>query len=247
MAPTRDAELAQRIATLLDEAGIPAAVDVENGVARLYGAVTSPEMREAAIDLARAVDGIRAVDDQLEYEVVSPDTPTESLEDDGAFGYADLWAQRDEISDTDPDFTGDVGADAALFQRSIEEAEPYFPPTDPVVEPDTSEEELRVVGGFQDTAMDELATDPDAQPGDTRGETDRYRSRDDDDIREDVLRELREDAMTSELDLDVTVVNGVVYLRGTVPGVDDAENAESVAWRVPGVVDVQDLTDVEGV
>lgn len=47
--------------------------------------------------------------------------------------------------------------------------------------------------------------------------------------------ELREDAATTDLRVDVLVWDGVVRLRGTVPTLEDADNAEAVAARVPGV------------
>lgn len=53
-----------------------------------------------------------------------------------------------------------------------------------------------------------------------------------------VRRELHEDAATTELRIAVEVEGGVVRLRGKVPEVGDAENAEEVAGRVPGVGEV---------
>lgn len=60
----------------------------------------------------------------------------------------------------------------------------------------------------------------------------------DESIRDAVLRELREDAATTALAIDVGVTEGVVRLTGRVPDLDDAESAEDVATRVPGVVEV---------
>jgi len=61
---------------------------------------------------------------------------------------------------------------------------------------------------------------------------------------ESVERALREDAATTSLSLAVTVRHGVVRLRGWVPGLEDDDNAEAVAARVPGVVEVLDELDV---
>ena len=61
--------------------------------------------------------------------------------------------------------------------------------------------------------------------------------RDEEDIRDDVIRELREDSLTTDLKLTVDVRRGVVILTGTVQTLDDAENAQAVAARVPGVGD----------
>jgi osmotically-inducible protein OsmY len=42
----------------------------------------------------------------------------------------------------------------------------------------------------------------------------------------------------------VTVTNGVARLRGEVPDLEDAENAEAVARSVPGLVDVDESLKV---
>lgn len=55
-----------------------------------------------------------------------------------------------------------------------------------------------------------------------------------------VRRELREDAATTDLELEVEVRDGVAYLRGTVQDLVDSDNAAAVASRIPGVVDVVD-------
>ena len=59
-----------------------------------------------------------------------------------------------------------------------------------------------------------------------------------------IRRELREDATTTDLPLGVAVRRGVAYLRGRVAGPEDAENAEAVAARVPGVVEVVERLEV---
>src|SRR5690606_40420948 len=109
MATPSDRQLQEQIAMLLDQAGINVGVDLENGVARLSGLVTSTEMHQAALDLARMVYGVRAIDDQIEEVVISPDSLFEAPDRDEGFGYADRMALEDDIPDTEPDFTGDVG------------------------------------------------------------------------------------------------------------------------------------------
>ena len=64
-------------------------------------------------------------------------------------------------------------------------------------------------------------------------------------IRDAILRELREDAATTDLNLEVDVEEGLVTLRGTVQSLDDVESAEEVAARVPGVIEVNEELDVE--
>ena len=52
--------------------------------------------------------------------------------------------------------------------------------------------------------------------------------------------DLREDALTTDLRIWVRVEEGVAFLCGTVPSLVDAENAEEVANRIPGVHEVID-------
>jgi osmotically-inducible protein OsmY len=49
------------------------------------------------------------------------------------------------------------------------------------------------------------------------------------------------DAATLTLDLDVETVDGVLYLCGMVPILEDTELAAEVAARVPGLVDEMTL------
>lgn len=243
MSPT-DASIEHDIRELLDEAGIPVAVVVENRVARLIGPVDSVRLRDAAIDLASSVDGIRQVDDEMSFEVVSPDMVTDPEDNDEEFGYADAQSLQDDIPDEDDDFSATEGTVDQILV--IEEGETYFPPVDPVVEPARGRRGLEVVGGFQAEATDDIEDEQDEAFADSvpLDAESRLLDRDDDDIREDVLRELREDSETMTMNLDVTVVRGVVVLRGQVQSIDDAESAESVASRVPGVVAVADRTVV---
>ena len=64
-------------------------------------------------------------------------------------------------------------------------------------------------------------------------------------IRDAVLRELREDSATTDLEIEVDVEGGRVVLLGRVPYVEDVESAEEVAARVPGVGEVEERLDVE--
>jgi osmotically-inducible protein OsmY len=116
-----------------------------------------------------------------------------------------------------------------------DEGVPFFPPTDPVVEPSNDAEELAVVGGFQSTSMDEDPTDPAGRlPGDGQ-------------LADMIERELREDALTTDLQIEVDVVNGVVTLTGNVERLDDAVNAEAVAARVEGVQEVREELSVKSI
>jgi osmotically-inducible protein OsmY len=245
-----DRELAGRVdRRLRDEAGIYAAVRVGDGVAYLDGLVESASQRDAATDLAAAVDGVTRVENDLEveeFDLTEGNQQQEERESDTA-SYLLL---QDERADSDqrrdslqPDFndaiskTGeDMTSDAMV---AAEEGLPYMPPTDPVVRPARSDQELSIASGFDETAMDEfpdaLATTAfgDAPPGD-------------EDIRQQVLEALADDAVTIDLAIDVQVRDRVVYLRGQVPTMADADAAEEVAGRVPTVREVREELDVAG-
>lgn len=123
------------------------------------------------------------------------------------------------------------GAWTSVADEAVDEAEPYYPPTDPPVLP--SESEVAVVAtGF--------GTSPEDSPfrGDSPPDRDAW-------LTEQVERVLREDSATSKLPIWVRVRQGVVYLHGPVADVDDEELAENVASLVPGVESVEDRTVVE--
>ena len=111
--------------------------------------------------------------------------------------------------------------------KAVEEAEPYFPPTDPVVRID-HQGETRIAGGFGT-----------GEPEPTSPAT--MRDLPPDEALEDLVhRALRLDASTAQLHLKVGVVGGVVRVRGAIEDETDAGNALAVAGDVPGVVDVVD-------
>ena len=112
--------------------------------------------------------------------------------------------------------------------EAVEEAEPYFPPTDPVVRVD-EKGETQIAGGFG--TGEALERHPTAA---TRG------APSDEALEDLVHRALRLDAGTAQLHLKVGVVEGVVRLRGLIEDESDAENALAVAGDTPGVVDVID-------
>lgn len=96
---------------------------------------------------------------------------------------------------------------------------------------------LEVVGGTSATSMDAIEVDRSASDGRPGEEA----------LEDAIRRELREDAATIELDVRVVVRDGVAHLRGRVADLDDAENAEAVAARVPGVLEVVEEFEVASV
>ena len=140
--------------------------------------------------------------------------------------------RRRGSTEIEPDFALRSNDDSTLHSSGVdadEEADTaYSPPTDPVVTTD-QHGNTRVLGGFSSSSMEsvEVERSSDGTLGDEA-------------IAEAILRELREDAATTALTIDVAVVNGVAHLRGTVADITDSENAEEVAARVPGVTEVVD-------
>lgn len=247
MATRHDRDL-QQLNRTLESAGIELAAVVRDNVLFLSGAVDSARNHLAALDIVGAVadDAGWTIDDSI--EVLDDDDPGEEpakpSEESGDFAYQDpdtvtyegLDAADEEDGQADrltldPDFTGDIGTTNP--EVAAAEGVPYFPPTDPVVRVnDDATGGLEVVGGFDATSMDDLsATDDSTVPGDA-------------DITEAVMRELREDSLTTDMVLQADTRRGVVYLRGTVETMEDAENAEAVARRVEGVQDVDEQLTV---
>ncbi|MDP9381136.1 MAG: BON domain-containing protein [Chloroflexota bacterium] len=134
------------------------------------------------------------------------------------------------LDSLDPDLSNDLGTLTAM--ESTDEGEPWFPPTDPVIEAvGNSEGAARVVGGLDQAHDENLRDDVDE---------DEYLATSDDELTGMVEDALARDGTTAALDVQVLVSNGVVTLRGNVEHIVDAEAAESVAGQVPGVVDVRE-------
>jgi osmotically-inducible protein OsmY len=209
----------------LEAAGIFVDVASRDGALVVSGEVDSAEMRQAALDLTGIVarrsglglqDAIEVLD--VEFEIGSGD-------------FQDIEPALRQSRDTDMVY--DVGTiDSEL---ASDEAIPYFPPTDPVFGENRADpDNIVVIGGFQPTSM----------TGDNNGV--RIRLDDDERISDDVRRELREDASTTDLDLVVETRNAIVRLRGEVAAVEDSDNAEAVASRVAGVEEVRNELTIVG-
>lgn len=112
--------------------------------------------------------------------------------------------------------------------EAVEEAEPYFPPTDPVVRQDR-DGRTQIAGGFGTG---------EGPSGHARAVSEDAPS---DEALEDLVhRALRLDASTAHLTLKVGVLQGIVRLQGIVEDEADVENALAVAGDVPAVVEVVD-------
>ncbi len=159
-----------------------------------------------------------------ETEIINSALPDQPVEDvNSLFPEAPLETTPVE------DFTSQPATDA----EDVDSELVVFPPTDPVVTSDRHGN-TQVLGGFEPTSMitEEVAPSTlDNVPGDEA-------------LADAIRRELREDATTTDLQIDVEVRQGIARLRGRVPGMEDADNAEAVAGRVPGLREVLDELEV---
>jgi BON domain len=186
------------------------------------------------------------IDNQLEVESVLP-TDVDAFQSDEPT--AEMAETSDDIliggGDINPDFTDRPGIadamEAAGPHGSADEdlassGDVYTPPMDPVIATD-AHGAAHILGGFEIDSADDVPVERsamDAVPGDEA-------------LADAVRRELAEDSATADLNIVVAVRNGVAHLRGQVEDLDDADNAESVAARVPGIREVVEELDVASV
>ena len=244
----KQATVTQRIEQELERAGLYLAVEDSDGALILSGRVDTAEDRQAAEDIVRELAPGRRIDNQLEVEMVLPETVGDRTSDEPS--ESDLPDSVGQIrewgGDIDPDLTEqrtftdaseEPGPNSWGPEDAVAEGDnPYAPPTDPVVTTNRHGE-AEVLGGTGPDSMDSLAVDPSAEdsvPGDEA-------------LADAIRRELREDASTTYLQVRVLVRQGVARLRGVVPNLDDADNAEAVAARVPGLREVVEELEVRNV
>jgi osmotically-inducible protein OsmY len=219
---------------LRDDAELFIAVAEDGGRLVLTGLLSTESERAIALDVVHEVAPDIEVDDNLEVDGVLP----------GGLGVADVQAgagiDAGESTLEPGDFTDQTtirfGEEAAGPTSAFEDdevssgAEVFVPPIDPV---GTDRE---VIGGLQASSLDAVEVELsalDGMPGDEA-------------IRDAILRELREDAQTRDLELDVEVTAGQVLLSGHVLFLQDIDAAQEVAARVPGVLDVDEQLGVDG-
>lgn len=221
---------------LSEDADLYLAVTEDNpGVLVVSGLVESEELRQAAMDIVHDMASDRRVVDDIEVEGALPHDISElPVSADGEQGLeADAEGDSVEPGDFSSQDFVDSAAEAAGPTGSLETDDVsegdqvYVPPVDP------PRERGEFLGGTQFSSMDDLSVERSSDG--TLG---------DEAIRDAILRELREDAATTDLTVEVDVIEGLVKLSGMVPTLDDAEAAEEVASRVPGVVDVEEELEV---
>lgn len=204
-------------------------VEAHRGVVRLAGQVASERERRQMEAVAALVDGVKTVVNELRVRALPaatdnilffPERPSRF----GGLG-GDVAGRAAEID------LGEGSGTTDAKDRSTE-GEPFVPPTNPVIRPaPESAEGYEVIEGLAATPVDAGGEGAGSSSDGERG---------DEQIAEDVRRELRGDSLTTDLEIHVFVRRGVAFLRGSVATLEDAEAAEEVAARVPGVVEVRE-------
>jgi osmotically-inducible protein OsmY len=220
--------------------GLSVGVEEMNDGLHLVGRIDSSANGQAAEDIARSMAPGSTIQNDLEVEDVWPyeagDVTPESL---SGFQDVDSLTAGDEL---EPDFANQsLSSDPVSAPGPTSSAEDvvndgdvvYFPPTDPVIQVQ-DDVDVQILGGFSSTSTDSIEVDRSAMDGRPGDEA----------LADAIRRELREDASTTALEVEVVVTNGIARLTGRVPDLDDAENAEAVARSVPGLVDVEEAIEV---
>ena len=250
------------------------ATEIRDGELVLSGVVDSDENRQAAVDLAQPYAdelGLR-LNEGLDVEVVAPENAFED-DDRAAQGFGDLNAvrlnegddsvridagnddderagsdesggsdgeqEREDVISLDASFTDDPGTTNVI--DVVEEGATYFPPTDPPTGRADDNDGFTVLSGFADSSTDTFSANADEPEDDSR------RVPTDDELADIVRRELREDALTTDLAIRVSARGSTVILRGEVDTLEDAENAEAIANEVPSVVEVREELTILGI
>lgn len=212
----------------------------------LSGIVPSRRDREVAETIASSLAGGKRIQNLLEIEnTLPPSVTAEPSSTRDASGHSDQTTQDEIVDNLNPEFTGQAVemdptfASGDFIFEGIDPAEPdtdYFFPVDPPVIANAAGN-MEVVNGFAADDMDDLEPELSAEddiPGDEA-------------LIEAIQRELHQDSATTDLRITVQVEEGVAYLRGGVPHLADARNAEDVASRIPGVAEVVEELDIEDI
>lgn len=182
----------------------------------------------SSYSLADVDAGDTPIDAELQ-SMIDPDGRPEQLSNNpDVLNLDSSWRVESE----EADFMGDPGTIDVI--ESIEEGEPYFPPTDPVIRVGGLND-AEILGGFSITSLEE-PNEPEEVP--LRLLTN------DDEIARQVRYALATDAYTTDLNIKVEVEDAVVFLHGMVGSLEDIEQAEQIAGSVAGVEDVEEDLEI---
>lgn len=234
----RDRDLEREvIIALAPLIGLNIGVQVNKGIVYLRGAVSSLEEKRQAERLVSEVPGTKRVVNELIIDPTGYQGESQ-LEDRPHAEVVDALELEDidlgEQDDTEPSFMGPVGPTDVTETEDVVE---FFPPTDPVVHGASREQQgMELRNAWAPTSMTR-PTEPENEP--------EHFEHSDYEILENVIQALRDDASTQDLNIQVSVHDSIVHLHGTVPSLDDADNAEAVAAGVDGVLEVVEALNIE--
>jgi hypothetical protein len=213
------------------------AIEIEGDQITVTGIVDSDAERAAVMDvIERMAPDATIVDNLADGGVMPEEVGGLRLSETDAGGFIGAEPGLTDEESLEPgDFTDQAllhdetvasGPSGTHADDDVSEGDTvYVPPTDPPMR-----EDGEFLGGFQTTAdEDDRPTRSEVVPGPADGG-----------LEEAVVAELRQDAATTALEIEVTSRGGIVRLRGTVDDLEDVENAQAVAERIPGVLEVID-------
>lgn len=134
----------------------------------------------------------------------------------------------------EPDFTAE-GDTSSIDVTEVTQDDVYFAPVDPPMAAARTNSREGIEAGFEADSMSSVEVDATVSGG-----------RGDEALADAIRRELRQDSATTDLAVEVRVEAGVAYLSGRVADLDDAENAEEVAGRIPGIREVVEELELAG-
>lgn len=185
-----------------------ATVDVSNGVVHLLGTVPTYFQKITAGDDARRIKGVRNITNDLVVTLVAP------------------WTDEEIANTVRANLARDVRiANPGQIQVTVVNGVATLSGTvSTYAEKSDAADDVWTAPGIVDVVNDLTVVPP--------------FTRTDADIAADVRNALTTDPTVDTRNTQVRVVNGTVYLRGTVPTYYQAQQAGNDAWGVPGVLNV---------
>ncbi len=160
-------------------------------------------------------------------------TPTEDLSLEALEEHFGARRREEELDEDGPVDTQHSDGSAYDVHAAQRQGLVYTPPDDPPILPSRDPQGVEIAAGFGralEEVDDPLAEDlPDRFAGS------------DEHLAEQIRTALRINGETAQHeDIEVEVVDGVVYLSGKVETLDDVDNILSVVRNVSGVVDIEE-------
>jgi len=203
---------------------------------------------DEALPLRQADDPVSAVapgrspSDYTGRDIDQGQTPLdEGMDDLIDPGFSERLSNNPDVMDLSRDYLTE-GEEPAFNESPgttdvievVEDGETYFPPTDPPIVRGRGDN-AEVMGGFSGSSMEEPDM-PEDEPLRVMGG--------DEELADRVRYALAADSYTTDLNIEVEVEDGVVYLHGSVGSLEDVEMAEEVAGSVSGITDVEEDLEI---